>query len=219
MRFNWLAVLTCVLLISGCDRPSSPPALPRSSLPPAGTLRLSSANLSPDIQSQFHPTAGLPTLCVKLEYAGPRTWLGIDAEGWHQGKKLGGGEGGVSINVPLSGDAAFGFVDGSSPEGKPELTIIESIPVHSDSTTGAVSGRIGTTHQYGVPPIKGRVCRTFQPRWPLEMSDGKEAIIWAVFVDEPLTNEEALSLEERARRADTAWLFKIRTADEKKENK
>lgn len=62
--------------------------------------------------------------------------------------------------------------------------------------------------------IKGRALRSVRPELPQEISDGKEALFWAVFVDEP-PGGEAASLDESAKRADTAWLFKISTIEEK----
>ena len=85
----------------------------------------------------------------------------------------------------------------------------------TDPASGVVSGRIGRVEEFGNPAIKGRVSHTFTPRLPLEVPDGKDMIFWAVFVDEPPGNEAA-SFEERASRADMAWLFRIHTADEKK---
>ena len=215
MRSDRLALLAWVLVLTSCDRPTSPQVAPpaklptlkdKHSLPPAGVLRLSPAPLPSDLGDTFRPTAGLPTLCVKLEYAGPKTRLEVDTEGWHQGKKLGGSLGHQSIQLPLSEAATFGFGEGVNPEGKPIVTVIESIP------TG--TGRTGGIYQYAVPPIKGGVS-TFIPRIPLEVADGGEAIFWAVFVGEPFLVVDR-SPETRARSAETAWLFKIRIADEKK---
>ena len=41
-------------------------------------------------------------------------------------------------------------------------------------------------------------------------------MIWAVFVDEPADVPPGATPEDRAKRAAAAFLFKIRTADEKK---
>lgn len=225
-----LGAFAWVALGSACDRPSNPPTAtpaptnptttvpsPHTSMPPLAILRLSPSNPVPrDLLDPFSPSPGLPTLNLKVEYGGPKSRLEIDSAGWHQGKKLGANQGRQLIHLPFTGDAAFGFAEGRNPEGKAVVSVIHSISVGSNPHTGTVSGRTRSAQQYGVPPINDRRCRTYEPQWPLEIPDGKEAVFWGVFVDEPPDAGEPGSPEERARRADTAWLFRIRVADERK---
>jgi hypothetical protein len=219
-----LAVIAVTLLMSACDGPASPPRaqLPnppaskaKSSPPPPGTIRLSHAPLPANLQSEFSSSDGLPGYCARLDYSGPKTWLGFHPEGWHKGKRLSEGRGEHTIRVPLSGEIAFGLSELSGSEGKMGILIKESFPVESDSETHFVTHRFSTSTSFAIPSIKGRGLHTMRADLPLEIPDGKEVVIWAVFVDEPAGSETA-TLEDRASRADAAWLFKIRTVDEKK---
>jgi hypothetical protein len=178
-------------------------------------IRLSQAALPANLRSEFSSSDGLPGYCAMLDYTGPRTWLGFHPEGWNKGKRLSEGRGECTIKVPLSGEIAFGFSEVSGPDGKMGITIKESFPMESDPETHFVTHRFGTSTSFAIPSIKGRALHTMRADLPLEIPDGKEVVFWAVFVDEP-AGSEAASLEERASRADAAWLFKLRTVDEKK---
>jgi len=201
------SLLVFALLVQACDRPAPPASQPAGLLsekvrPPLGILRLARTSASAaDLLKNPKATSGLPSLAFRVDYAGPKTRLEISYEGWHQGQELGGAEGRRTIHVPVSEDAAFGFSDGKSGKEVSVLTVEDS---------GL------STQEFNIPSIRGRAFRTYEPSWPLEIPDGKDAVIWAVFVDEPGDAPAGASLEERAKRAKTAWLFRIRTADEKK---
>src|SRR5688572_20526740 len=202
-----LLIPLVVPVLLACDRPPSP-AAPRA---PQGVLRIDrSGRLAGELLDP-KPNPGYPSLVVTMSYAGPKTRLQLQHEGWHQGKRTGSGTNNASIHLPLSNDAAFGLSDGTSPEGKEVPVLHESLPAGPK-----VSDRIGGARQYAMPPLKMRSKRVHEPAWPLEVRDGGEAIVWAVFVDEPADVPAGATVEERARRADAAWILRIRTTDEKK---
>lgn len=119
------------------------------------------------------------------------------------------------IDLPLAGNASFGFSEGKDSEGKDVVTLSQSIQLASSGgASGPTSVGGGTTSP--MPPIRGRNVQTFEPAWPVNVTDGSDAVFWGVFVDEPVFEGEPPTLKERALRADTAWLFTIRMADEKK---
>ncbi len=225
MRCRRLAVLIGSLLLSGCDRSapsasapssSSVRALVRSPFPLKG-MRVSAGTPTPGLGSSFQSSKDHPSLILKLEYEGSKSWLDVETEFWSKGKRFEGGEGGQSIYAPLSDVAAFGFSEGLDKEGRPRVIVTESIPAMSKGPGGGGSARMGSTKDYhDVPSLKNRRILTFHPQWPIEIVDGKEAVVWAVFVDEPPGSPETDSLEERAARADAAWIFRIGPGDEKK---
>ena len=202
------------LLLQACDKPPVPPP-PANLGPPQGILRLDrSGTAAWDLVKDANP--GFPSLAFKLSYYGPKSRLEVRHEGWHKGKTVGSGKGNHLIQLPLVDDAAFGFSDGTAPDGRSVAVVHTSLPAESKKPGGAGGSRLGDTQQYAVPPLKMRSKRTYEPAWPLEIQDGQEAILWAVFVDEPADLPAGASVEERAKRADTAWIFRIRTADEPK---
>jgi hypothetical protein len=213
------SLMLVAILLQACD-PPAPPAKqgtvpPAPAGPPAGVLRLDrSERTAPDLLKK-RITPGLPSLAVRLMYPGPRTHLEIQLEAWHQGKKEAGETDHQLFHLPLSDDAAFGFAEGMPPEGKAGTQVVISMPVQSAGSEGG-SSRTTSSLQFGVPLLKARTVDTYRPSWPLDVPDGKEVVLWAVFVDEPADAPTGASLEERAKRADTAWIFRIRTADEKK---
>jgi hypothetical protein len=153
---------------------------------------------------------------VTLDYAGPKKWLRVTIEFWSKGKRLEGDDGGESIHPPLSDVAAFGFADGSDSKGNPRVLVITSLPAKSTRGEGDGAARVNTTHEYGEPPsLKGRRIRTHTATFPLAIPDGKMELLWAVFGDEPEGAVEKASLEERAAKADFAWIFKVGTGDAK----
>ena len=215
------ALLALGLILAGC-KPASPPPPPAatppaptpkaSALPPSGVLRLTSARKTPELESQFAPTPGLPALIVKFEYAGPNTWLRLETEYWLKGEKTPIGQGGQSLKPPISGTAGFGFK-----EAKPGMKLISSVPSHADPSDPGNSGRLGRITEYSDFPSfgDGRLL-AYTPSWPLEIADGKTAVYWAVFLNEPSGASETASLEERSKRAEAALIFRIGTEDRKK---
>jgi len=221
---HW-ALLVWVSLLVGCDRPAapsanpsakSPPSRPKVLLPSLGVIRLSPASLPADLQSEFAPSGGLPSYCAKFEYAGPRTWLAINPQRWQKGKVFSEDKGEHTMKVPMSGEIAFTMTEVSNAAGQTDIKIHETYPVESDPETGLVTHRFSTSTSYAHPSIKGLAVHTVKADLPLEIPDGKEATIWAVFVDEPPGAELSMSLEDRAKRADSAWLFKISTVEPEK---
>jgi hypothetical protein len=120
------------------------------------------------------------------------------------------------MSVPLSGEAVFTFTEGKNSAGTPLVSVAKYIPESWNPKTNVVTGRIGDIGQYPVPPIQGRAVTEYRPHLPLDVADGKDAIFWAVFVDEP-PGTPPEDLEERARKADVGFIFRIRTAEETKE--
>lgn len=213
------SLMLVAILLQACD-PPAPPAKqgtvpPAPSGPSVGVLRLTPSGSAAQDLLKKRVTPGLPTLAVRLMYPGPRTHLEIQLEAWHHGKKEAGETDHQLFHLPLSDDAAFGFAEGMPPEGKAGTQVVISMPVQSAGSEGG-SSRTTSSLQFGVPLIRGKAIRTHGPTLPLDVPDGKEVVLWAVFVDEPADAPPGASLEERAKRADTAWIFRIRTADEKK---
>jgi hypothetical protein len=154
-------------------------------------------------------------LVLKLEYAGPMNWLDVRAEFWSKGKSMDEGPAGQGIHPPLSDVAAFGFEEGRDSKGNSTVTVRESIPVKSSAS--GEKARFGTTYSYGEPTtLKGRRISVYKPQLPLEVKDGTDAVIWGVFVDEPEGTAVSVSPEQRAARAEFAWLFKMGPKGEKK---
>lgn len=200
------------LLLQACDKPA-PPLPTKPSGPASGILRLSRTEQSAAEILNDKSTVGFPSLVFRVEYAGPKTRIELRREGWHKGKRLGEGRGTCSFQLPLSGDGAFGFSDGKGAQGEPAVVEHASIRL---GTAGGKSGHLlGDKTAFPIPSLKGRSFRTLEPELPGDVPDGTEAV-WAVFVDEPAEVPAGTSPEERAKRADTAWIFRIRTADEKK---
>jgi len=160
---------------------------------------------------------GFPSLVVKMTYGGPKTYLDLRMEAWHQGQRIGNERGHQSFHLPLNDEAAFGFSDGKDKEGKDVVRLHQTFPVESKTAGSGNSSRVGGTSEFGMPALKMRDKHTtLEPTWPLEIADGTEALLWAVFVDETADVPPGASPELRAKRADSAWLFRIRTADGKK---
>jgi hypothetical protein len=169
-----------------------------------------------EILGSTKTTPGLPSFAFRLDYAGPKTWLEISSEVWRQGEELGGSGDHSQIHHPVSDDAAFGFSE--APNGKQVSVIVahEALPPPSEPYSRKSSGVGSSSQVFDLPSLKGRAIRTYEPPWPLEIPDGKEAVIWAVFVDEPADVPSGATPEERARRASAAFLFRIRTSEGKK---
>ena len=203
-----LALVVPVLL--ACD-PPPPPTMPKAPAVPQGILRIDRSDRLAGELLDPKPNPEYPSLVMTMTYAGPKTRLQLQHEGWHQGKQTGSGTSNGSIQLPLSNEAAFGLSDGTSPEGKEVPVLHTSLPAGPK-----ISDRIGGARQYAMPPLKMRSKRVHEPAWPLEVRDGDEAIVWAVFVDEPAELPAGATIEERARRAEVAWILRIRTTDEKK---
>jgi hypothetical protein len=213
-------VVLVALAFQACDKPpASPPATtPGPSLPPLGKLRLDrSGAFARDFVEKANP--GYPSLTVRMTYGGPKTFLEFQVEAWEEGKRISREKNHQMFHLPLADDAAFGFSDGKDKEGKDVVRLHESFPVKSKVAGDGNSSRTGTTSEFGMAPLKMRSKRTLELAWPLEVADGTEVMLWAVFVDEPADVPAGASPEERAKRAGAAWLFKIRTADEKAEEK
>jgi hypothetical protein len=209
-------LLLLALLLQACDKPaaSPPPAATPAPLP-QGKLRLErSATPVRDLLKEATP--GFPSLVVKMTYGGLKTYLDLHLEAWHQGQRIGNEKGHQSFKLPLNDEAAFGFSDVKDKEGKDIVRIHQTFPVESKTVGSGNSSRVGGTSEFGMPALKKRSTRTLEPAWPLEIADGTDALIWAVFVDEPADVPAGATPEERAKRAGSAWLFRIRTADEKK---
>jgi hypothetical protein len=207
-------LLLLAFLLQACDKPAVPP-VPKPPPVPQGTLRLDRSAINAwDIVTKADP--GYPSLAVRMTYAGPKTYLFFHREAWHQGKRIGEERKHQSFPLPLNDDLALGFSDGKDKEGKDVVQVHESLPVKSKVAGDANFSRTGSTTELVLTPLKMRSKRTVEPAWPLEIADGTEALLWAVFVDEPKDVPAGATPEERARRADAAFLFRIRTADEKK---
>jgi hypothetical protein len=216
------SLLALVLLLQACD-PPAPPAKERDGFlqapikPPPGILRVARTSASAaELLGRGKPTPGLPSFTFRMDYAGPKTQLEISSQVWRQGEEVGGSGGCGTIRPPVADDAAFGFFE--SPDGKHVSVIVahEVILPRSESPSGRVSGGSTTSQVFDLPSLLGRAIRTTEPSWPLEIPDGKEVVIWAMFVDEPDDVPSGATPEERAKRAAAAFLFRIRTADEKK---
>jgi hypothetical protein len=179
-------------------------------------IRLSTANLPADLQAEFAPSGGLPSFCAKFEYTGPRTWLAINPQRWEKGKISSEDRGEHTMRVPLSGEIAFNLTEVLTAAGQTEIRIHETYPVESDPERGVVTHRYSNSTSYAHSSIKGRTVHTVRANLPVEIPDGKEATIWAVFVDEPPGAESSRSLEERAKQADAAWLFRISAIEPEK---
>src|SRR5262245_58834993 len=227
MTRPWLAAVMLVSVGLGCRRPvppaptTTPPPVPAPApeppLPPEGILRLTrTGRPADDVLGNFTPVPGLPVLYLKLRYGGRKSGLEVEQEAWHNGKKLGTAESFQFSPVPSTGLAAWGFGQKVGSEGKPRVALYESVPARVGKDPSEGSAQAFTTQEYSVPPLEGRDCRTYEPAWPLEISDGEQAVFWGVFVDEPSDGPSAAALEERARRACTAWLLRIRLAGGKR---
>jgi len=211
------ALIFAALLFQACDKPAAPapPAPPPLAAAPPGILRISRSTRTPADLLNNKAVHGFPKLAVRLDYAGPRTSITTAFEAWRDGKKEAGETDHQMIHLPLADDAAFGFADAKTKDGKEATEVVVSMPVESAGSSGGASRTVSSL-QFGVPLLKGKVVKTIEPTLPLEIADGKEVLLWAVFADEPADVPAAATPEERAKRADTAWLFRIRTADAKK---
>jgi len=212
------SLLALVLLLQACD-PPAPPAKDRGGFlrapiqPKAGILRVARTSASaPEILATWKPTPGLPSFAFRKDYVGPKTRLETSSEVWHQGEGRGGSADLETIQLPVSDDGAFGFSEGKN--GQEISVIMAQEGVRSEPSYRTTVG--GSSQVFKIPSLRGRVIRTYEPSWPLEIPDGKDAVLWAVFVDEPADVPVGASLEERAKRATAAFLFRMRTADEKK---
>jgi len=212
------SVLLLALLLHACDKPAAPPSAvqpPAPSALPQGKLRLDRSGTNAwDYVKNADP--GFPSLAVRMTYGGPKTYLKFQLETWHRGKPIAHERNHQSFQLPLADDLAFGFSDGKNKEGKDVVQVHESFPVKSKVAGDGNSSRTGSALEFGIPLLKMRSKRTIEPAWPLEIADGTEALLWAVFVDEPADLPADATPEERAKRADAAFLFRIRTADVKK---
>ena len=167
-----------------------------------------------EILAKWKPTTGLPSFAFRIDYVGPKTRLEVSYQLWHQGKDLGSAESHETLDLPVSDDAAFGFLDGKNGQQVSVIVAHEVITPQSDRPSRSSPGVM--TQQFDLPALRDRAIRTHEPSWPLEIPDGKDGVVWAVFVDEPADVPAGATPEERAKRADTALIFRIRTADAKK---
>ena len=105
-----MAALLLAILASSCDRPAPPApppsAAPGPSAPPPGILRLSPGPMPPEITQKPEYRHGLPSLCLRAEYAGPKLGLRIEAEAFEQGKSHSQIKSVRAIDLPLSGEVA-----------------------------------------------------------------------------------------------------------------
>lgn len=212
-------LLALGVFLVACDPPAPPttppapaPAPAAPSLPPPGVLRLASVEQPSDLDPEYRPTSGLPAVFMKAEYAGPREDLVLGMEFWSKGHNDRAGSTLRSIRLPYSGVVVVGFKEARDAQDKP---LLKHFVFLQESPPEGGSSRVSTGGEYaGLPSLAG--ARVVLPAWPLEIADGNGALFWAVFVNEPAGAPEGASLEERARRAEAAWLFRIRTQEWKK---
>jgi hypothetical protein len=150
-----------------------------------------------------------------MTYGGPNTYVEREMEVWHEGKRIAKERGHQSFQLPLSDDAAFGFSDGKDGEGKEVVKFHDTYPVQSKVPGAGDYSRASGSFEFGLPSLKTHPRQILEPAFPLEIVDGTEALLWAVFVDEPAELPAGATPEERAKRAGTAFLFRVRTADGK----
>jgi len=210
MRLRSIALLLLATPLASCDRGSTPPG----KILGQGILRLTpAATVPPEIGRDAAYRPGLPQLSLSVEYSGPKPCLRFRAEGFESGKSRAETEDIRAIGLPLRGELAFALGEGKNSEGKLLTAIIERFPGTSNPATGLVSTRSGGVAQMPIEPIGQRKWKTYEAKWPLEVPDGNEIVVWGVFVGEPSNLKEDMQLMERARQAEAAWLFKVSTTE------
>jgi len=203
-----------VFFACGCDPAApAPPAL-KAGAPP-GILVVRPGTVPPELMKEAAYKPGLPSLGLKLEYPGPQLGLRVEAQGFEKGVSRASTKSHQVITLPLAADLGFGFGEGANSEGKVLAAVIEKFVTTSGS--GRSTTRTGGVTQMGIPPIGARDFQMYEPNWPLEVADGKEAVVWGVFVHEPAGDRRAVPLMTRVKEAEAAWLFTIATGEKPKE--
>lgn len=141
-----------------------------------------------------------------MEYAGPAQGFRDRLDAWTAGRVTSSHKGTRRLDVPVRGELLLGF--GTDPKRSGQQVLVHSV---------WLNGRYGdggghSTMDVGQGPLHERRVATWQPTWPLEIRDGQETLLWGIFVDEPAGDPPA-SLEERAKRAAAAWLYRVGTAE------
>jgi len=223
MSLRTPAFLLLAVSLAGCDRPTgpaSPPGqssqggTPKKEVLRPGVVRLSPlGSVPPEVTREPAYRPGLPTLSLNVEYSGPKPGLRVDAQGFEHGKSAAEAEDVRALELPLSGEVAFGFGESKNSQGMLLAAVIERFSDGPSPSTGLISKRSGSVGQMGISPIGSRKWKVYQPAWPLEIPDGTEEIIWGVFVGEPPESKEDTPLQERVKRAEAAWIFKVSTTE------
>jgi hypothetical protein len=155
-------------------------------------LKMSRTTLTKESVKALGVAEGAPALVAKLEYAGPRTRLGVLQEYWINGRRAGESRGTYALDLPLTAEVAFGFGDA---EG---TTLIW----HISAGAGANGGlQRPTMTKKGGPAgfsLKDRAVWVREPKWPLEAHDEDTVTAWTVIIplspgEDPGTPVEAIA--------------------------
>lgn len=208
--------IIALLLVAGCEPTASSPASPAvKTAPPPGLLRLRPGPLPPELTKDAAYRAGLPSLGLQVEYTGPKLGLRVEAEGFEKGEPRASFQDVRALDLPLIADLGFGFGEKKNSEGTPQAAVIQAFGLTTaDARSKTRTGGSGTM---AIPPIGTRPCRTWVPKWPLEIPDGKEEIVWAVFVGEPEGDRRSVPIPQRVKQAEAAWVFKASSSEKPKE--
>jgi hypothetical protein len=197
--------------LANCDSkppPSNPPASAQNlfaksaGLPAPGILRISRTAITVHRVHEGGVTSEVPTLKMKLEYAGPKKLLGISKEFWSKGKQLGNDKGTQSLNPPVAGEASL------------ELKEIDKVTLESRFPVG-LGGSLGRTSNYGEGSLRGKTVWTREPKWPVEARDEEETTVWTVLVATDGGKDPGTPFEDLAPKAEAAWRIKIWVTDQK----
>lgn len=205
-----------VLLACGCDRAApapAPPAVKAGPLP--GILVLRPGPLPPELTKDAAYRPGLPSLGLQVEYPGPKLGLRVEVQGFEKGVSRASSKDHRLISLPLIADLGFGFGEGKNSEGTLQPAVIQSFGV--SSADGHSRTRTGGSGTMAIAPIGERRCQTWEPKWPLEIADGQEEIVWAVFVAEPEGDRKDVPILERVKQAEAAWIFKAASSEKPKQ--
>ena len=191
------------LSVVGCSKATG---LKEDSMPPKGIIRISPSSLFEGDTKKLEPHLGLISGCVKLKYSGPKKYINTAYEIWEDGKlKKSSDLLSTSIDNSYDGEISVSLKNESTDDIK---------QVYRLTVADTVAGNCGSSSEI-VPeivfPDGGRSPRNINK--VIEISDDKEIAVWGYVVqkDTVILNEE--SIEESAKKASWAFVFKISMSD------
>jgi len=194
-----LLVLVLSLSVVGCSKATG---IKEDNMPANGIIRISPSSLFEGDAKKLEPHLGLLSGCVKVKYSGPKKYINTAYEIWEDGKmKKSSAPLSTSIEKNYDGEVSVSLKNESTDDIKQVYRL--TVAANSASSSGIVPEIVF--------PDGGRSPRNIDK--VIEISDDKEIAVWGYVVqkDMVILNEE--SIEESAKKASLAFVFKISMSD------
>ncbi|MCK4851291.1 MAG: hypothetical protein KAT11_08070 [Phycisphaerae bacterium] len=194
--------LAFVISLAGCKQNSSKPEVP-DKLPTAGIIRITPSELFTGELKKIEPHLASTNGCVRIEYAGPKTWFKDRIVIWQNGQARDISAGESLVKEPLDGNMSFSLHDVSSYNDELGYKFILAGPAGSTSTMYLPKcdelGESGSNLLGSYLKLSG----------PVEIPDDEEVAVWGYCWRPGGEWDRSLSIEEQAMRSKWAVVVMV----------